>query len=329
MHVPLGPGAEFDRIRRFLASARTGDPKYVRVGPGDDAAIIEAGRLAISTDMSVENVHFRREWLTPPEIGARATMVALSDQAACAALPFGVLVSLAVAADEPADMMASIMDGVRAAAEGQGAVLIGGDLTRSPGPIVIDVITLGSVERAVLRSGARTGDTVWVTGRLGAAAAAVSDLGRGRTPDAGARVAYASPMARTREARWLAEHELPTAMIDLSDGLASDAAHIAAASGRRIVIEAAELPVHDVAASRGSEEGFRLALAGGDDYELCFTAPAGAVEDARSDFQAAFAVPLTRVGTVEEGRGVMLRESGGELVPMPVAGFDHFARGQA
>jgi thiamine-monophosphate kinase len=329
MRTPLGPGAEFDHIRHFLASARSGDPQRVLVGPGDDAAIIEAGRLAISSDMSLEGIHFRTDWLTPEQMGARAAYVALSDLAACAATPFGVLVSLAVSRDAPADLAEAIMGGLRTAAEAAGAVLLGGDLARSPGPIVIDVTTIGTVDHAVLRSGAHPGDSLWVTGTLGGAASAVRDLLDGKTPDPDALRAYTAPVARIREAIWLAQRGVPSAMIDLSDGLGSDAAHLAAASGARIVIDAPALPLHSAAALRGAQAALSLALGGGDDYELCFAARAGAAEMVHADFISAFGVPLTRVGEVSEGGGVMLREADGKLHPMPALGFDHFARRSA
>ena len=326
MPTPLGPGAEFDRIRHFLASARSGDPQRVVVGPGDDAAVIDAGRLAISTDMSLEGIHFMREWLTPEQMGARAACVALSDLAACAARPFGVLVSLAVPHEGPADLAEAIMNGLRNAVEESGAVLLGGDLARSPGPIVIDVTAIGTVEHAVLRSGAQPGDSLWVTGTLGGAASAVQDLLDGKVPDSDALRAYVAPAARFREANWLAARGVPNALIDLSDGLGGDAAHLAAASSARMIIDAAALPIHPAAVARGARAAQSLALGGGDDYELCFAARAGAAELVRDDFTRAFGVPLTRVGEVSQGSGVMLRAVDGQLLAMPAVGFDHFAR---
>jgi thiamine-monophosphate kinase len=325
MLTPLGPGAEFDRIRHFLAAARLGDAQRVLVGPGDDAAIIDAGRLAVSTDMSIEGVHFRREWFTPAQIGARAAHVALSDLAACAATPFGVLVSLAVARDAPPDLAESIMNGLRVAAEETGAVLLGGDLTRSPGPVVIDVTAIGTLEHAIVRSSAEPGDSLWVTGMLGGAASAVADLLADRTPDPQSLSAYVSPVARIREALWLAARALPTAMVDLSDGLAGDAAHLAAASAVRLIIDAPALPIHPSALAHGEEAAQSLSLGGGDDYELCFTARAGAVEIMRDDFTNVFGLPLTRVGEVTQGSGVVLRAVDGQLHSMPAVGFDHFA----
>ncbi|HLL81306.1 MAG TPA: AIR synthase related protein, partial [Longimicrobium sp.] len=129
----LGPGAEFDLIRRFLAPAQAGR-QDVRVGPGDDGAVVAGEGIVLSSDLSVEEVHFRRDWLGPEGIGYRAAAAALSDLAAMAARPIGVLGSLAVPARDAGDYAVAVMEGVRRAAESVGAVLLGGDLTRSPGP---------------------------------------------------------------------------------------------------------------------------------------------------------------------------------------------------
>lgn len=322
----LGPGAEFDRIRRFLEGARPPDDPRILVGPGDDCAIMMAQGLALSTDMTVEDVHFRRDWLEPETLGRRAAVSALSDLAAIAAAPIGILTSIALRRDEAPELGEAIMTGLRGAVEEAGGTLIGGDLTRSPGPIVIDVVVVGEAPRPVLRSGARPGDALFVTGLLGGAETAVTDLLDGRTPHPAALLAYALPKARLREAAWLAERNLPHAMIDLSDGIAGDAGHLAAASGVRIIVDAPLLPVHSAATAHADDGGLALALGGGDDYELCFTADAGAVAAVQHEFVATFGIPLTRVGEVVEGGGVVLRDADGRLRGMPVSGFNHFTR---
>lgn len=325
--IGLGPGAEFDRIRRALGGARTPDPRLVPVGPGDDCAVIDAGRVAISVDLSVEGVHFRREWLTAPAaIGARAATVALSDLAASAAVPFGALVSIAMTPEDAAGIGDAVMDGFRSAVEAAGCALIGGDLTRSPGPLFIDAVVLGRVTAPVLRHGSRPGDALWVTGWLGGAGSAVHDWLEGRTPLPEAVLAFVQPRARIREARWLAEKVAPTSMIDLSDGLAGDTGHLAAAGGVRIIVDELSLPLHPAARARGEAGALAMALGGGEDYELCFTAPADRVEPVRDAFLAEFGVPLTRIGDVVEGGGVVLRDDEGRLRGMPSAGYDHFTR---
>jgi thiamine-monophosphate kinase len=332
MATPLGPGAEFDLIRRFLADADAGQHPDVRVGPGDDCAVIIGDGIAITVDMTVEDVHFRRAWLEPEEIGYHAAAGAISDLAAMAARPVGILASVALGPGDEAGVGPAVMRGVVAAARDAGAVLLGGDLTRSPGPLVIDIVAAGDAPRPVLRSGARPGDEVWVTGALGGAAAAVAAWLDGREPSALARTAFARPTPRVREARWLAERGVPTAMVDLSDGIAGDAGHIAAASGVGLVIRAHALPVAAGAAS--APDAVRLAAAGGEDYELCFTASPGSVTGAPGEaeatgagglavaFEAEFGVSLTRVGEVVEGSGVeVLDEAGG---PLSLRGFQHW-----
>jgi thiamine-monophosphate kinase len=208
-----------------------------------------------------------------------------------------------------------------------GASVIGGDVARARDGIAIDVIALGRVEHAVLRNGAAPGDELWVTGELGGAAAAVAAWRAGRAPDRAARRAYALPAPRTAEAVWLRERGLLRAAIDLSDGLASDAGHIAAASGVGIELDETRVPIHPAALAAESEGGdaFRLALGGGEDYELLFAAPAGAVEPLVAEFMRTFRVRLTRVGVVTRGTGVRLRQHEGTVAPLAIRGFDHFS----
>ncbi|HSJ10037.1 MAG TPA: thiamine-phosphate kinase [Longimicrobiales bacterium] len=327
--IPLGRGAEFGLIRQFLDAAAMDDqpaiPDAVRVGPGDDCAVVRGDGIALSVDMSVEGVHFLREWIEPEEIGYRAAAAALSDLAAVAAVPIGILVALAIDPSDAAVTAPRVMEGARAAAAGVGAVLLGGDLTRTAGAMVVDVVVVGNAVRPALRSGARPGDSLWVSGELGAAAAAVHAWKCGREPESAARIAFALPAPRTAEAVWLADRGVVTALIDLSDGLAGDVGHIAAASDVRIVVDAAAVPIHPIAqlGADDVEHGLRLALTGGEDYELCFTAPAGAVERVAALFTETFGLRLTRVGSVLAGGGVFLRDYSGTVDELRLAGYDH------
>lgn len=321
MVTALGPGPEFDLIRDFLHGVRGKGPG-VRVGPGDDCAVVTGAGIAVTVDMTVEDVHFRRAWLPMADIGYHAAAGALSDLAAIAARPIGVLAAVALGPGDEEGAGRELMRGVVAAARAVDAVVLGGDLTRSPGPLVVDITALGDVTRPVLRSGARVGDEVWVTGALGAAAAAVRDWLSGEEPDAAAREAYARPGPRVREALWLAARDIPTAMVDLSDGVAGDAGHIAAASGVRVVIRSAALPVAEPA--RGPD-GTRLAAAGGEDYELCFTARPGAVAEVEEAFGRELGVTLTRVGEVVEGSGAVVVDEEGQV--MELQAFQHWGRG--
>jgi thiamine-monophosphate kinase len=311
----IGPGREFDLIRGFLRGGAP-LPAEVRVGPGDDCAVV--GSLAISTDLSVEGVHFRRDWLRPREIGWRAAAAALSDLAAMGARPVGVLVSLSVPPADAGSFATALMLGAREAVEAVGGVLLGGDLTRSPAGVAVDVVVVGESERPVLRSGARPGDGLWVTGELGGAAAFVRARVQGGRPRRGARSRFARPEPRIAAGRWLAERGIATAMLDLSDGLAGDATHLAAASGVAIDLQLDDLPVHTAADPE-------LALRGGEDYELCFTA-SDLHAETRSAFAADLGLRLTRVGTVRRGRGVWI-ERQGRRDAVGSAGFQHFKGG--
>lgn len=325
----LGAGREFDRIREVLEDVGVGSgSEAVRVGPGDDATVLGDG-LVLSTDLAVEGVHFRFDWLSAREVGYRAAAGGLSDLAAMGAEPVGILVSLAVPLDGA--LAPRIMKGAKHLAAEFGAELLGGDLTRSPGPCVIDVVSVGRVDEPLLRSAAGPGDELWVTGSLGGAAAAVRCLESGREPSELLRARLAAPRPRVREARWLVEAGVRCG-IDLSDGIAGDAGHLAAASGVGIVLEAHALPLAPGIRAEDSDDGgpptdpFELALHGGEDYELCIAAPAGLLGPRTSEFVETFGIPITRVGRVVEGRGLrVLDEPGGTPRPIEGGGWDHFA----
>lgn len=328
MGTPLGRGAEFDLIRRFLDAAGTAPlPEGVVIGPGDDCVVVRAHDLALSVDMSVEEVHFRRDWLAPEEIGFRATAAALSDLAAMAATPLGILVAVAVHPQDAA-LAVRLMAGAQAAAAAAGAALLGGDTTRSPGPVIIDVVVAGVAVRPATRRGARPGDEIWVTGDLGAAASAVLAWRSGRNPEPAVRAAFARPQPRINEALWLADTGVVRALIDISDGLAGDAGHLAAANGVQIVLDAACIPVHPAVlalpAGVAEADALRLALGGGEDYELCFAAAPRQVEPLQDRFAARFGLRLTRVGSVHDGSGVLLRRDNGVVEHLESRGYDHF-----
>ena len=325
--IRLGPGSEFDLIRSFLGGAGP-LPGGVLVGPGDDCAVLDAGRLAVTCDASIEGVHFRRGWLTPEEVGWRAGAASLSDLAAVAAEPLAVLVSIAVTDEDAASGWASgVARGLERVVREAGAAVVGGDLTRSPGPAMLDVVAIGRVGTPVLRDGALPGDELWVTGVLGAAGAAVALLAAGQPLPAELKDAFAHPTPRWREALWLRERAPLHAMIDLSDGLLGDAGHLAAASGVRIDLEAGLVPVAPSLKPlvEREDERLRLALQAGEDYELLLVAPPGMLGRVAGDFRARFGVPLTRVGEVVPGEGVWLGD--GESARPARGGFDHFAGG--
>jgi thiamine-monophosphate kinase len=318
--VRLGAGAEFDLIRRLTEGG--GDlPSEVLIGPGDDAAVLRDGWV-LSTDLSVEDVHFRRAWLEDREIGYRAAVSGLSDLAAMGASPVGLLLSIAAPRGGRVDIEA-VAAGVRAAAEEHGAAVIGGDVSRSPGPLVLDVVAVGCTSWPVQRDGAEPGDQVWVTGSLGAAAAAVRAWEEGGEPSPELRAAFAAPRARTEAARCLVEREIVDAMIDVSDGLAGDVGHLAAASGVAITLETECIPVAAAAVEAlGAEAALDVALHGGEDYELCFVTDPDVVDVAY--FQKRFGLRVTRVGTVSDGEGVWLQKPDGSRERATRGGYDHW-----
>jgi thiamine-monophosphate kinase len=316
---PLGPGREFDLIRSLVGELP--DSSSLVVGPGDDAAVLPDGWV-VSTDASVEGIHFRRDWLSPEEIGARAVLVALSDLAAMAAAPVAIFLTLVMPVTDYADFGPAVLAGAVKAGHQHRAALGGGDTTRSDGRLVIGVTVFGRAPRPVLRSGACSGDEVWVTGMLGGAAAAVRDWSNGVEPPPRARATFAQPRPRITEALWLTDRVRLHALIDLSDGLASDAGHIAAASQCALRINTSSVPVHPDAARQ--PDAFRLAVTGGDDYELCCTAAPGEIGRVRQEFEQRFGVKLTRVGSVHDGRGVSWVDEDGQVLKEKLMGFDHF-----
>ncbi len=323
----LGDGGEFDRIRSILAAGE-GPGGQVIIGPGDDAAVVEipAGeRAVLSCDLSVEDVHFRREWLTWEEIGWRAVASALSDLAAMGARPQGALLAVALAPELDRGVPESLAEGAGDCLRRFDCPLLGGDLSRSPGPSVIDVTVLGSTAEPISRSGAMPGDALWVTGWLGGAAIAAASWEKQLEPDARARRSFARPVPRLREMEWLRGRAVPHAAIDLSDGLAGDANHVAAASDVRLVLRPDLVPLHPVLEEFSDRDlAVRLAVTGGEDYELLLVAAPGELDRLRSEFQSEFGIPLTRIGRVARGSGVAWADESGEAVRIASAGFDHF-----
>jgi thiamine-monophosphate kinase len=329
----LAPGPETDRIRALLDGAAAAGAETLSepgaIPPGDDAAAIDVppgSKLVVSSDASVEGIHFRREWMTWEVIGYRATAAAFSDLAAMAAAPLGLLVSLAVPPELDVAAIGALGSGLGAAAAYAGGAVLGGDIVASPGPVMLDMVVLGHTPRPVRRGAGRAGDELWVTGRLGAAAAAVADLAAGLEPTPAARTAFERPRPRIREAVWLAARGVLSAAIDLSDGLARDARHLAHASGVAAWIEWAWLPIASpVTPYLAAPAGRRLVLSGGEDYEILFAAPAGAAGPVRDEFEDRFDVPITRVGGLARGEGLEIREPDGSTASAG-SGYDHFQR---
>jgi thiamine-monophosphate kinase len=312
--IELGPGAEFDLIRTMRL--RLGP---LAVGLGDDAAVLSAPRgeqVVLSVDAAIEGVHFRRDWLSLREIGYRAITAALSDLAAMAATPLGVLVALTLPGDDSGrdgSMAGELADGIGEAVKAASTVVIGGNVARGE-LLALNTTVVGSAFSPLRRSGARPGDFLYVTGALGAPATALRAFEKSEHPSQPVRARLAHPAARLAEARWLAARGAMAA-IDISDGLAGDAKHLAAASSVDMEIQIERVPVFDGATKDD-------ALSGGDEYELLVAARAPFSED---DFVERFSLPLTLVGRVVEGAGeVRFTHGGARVAPPP--GYDHFTR---
>ena len=314
----LGAGREFDRIRAIADALRTRARDI-----GDDCAIVPASPRAVvlSTDTSVEGVHFRRDWLSLEEIGWRATAAALSDLAAEGAGVEGVLAALIVPPGSGTDETTSLMRGVGAAAAAVGGVVLGGDL--ATGPVWSVAITaVGHAVRPVTRAGASAGDRLWITGALGGARAALDAWLGGREPAPDARAAFSRPEPRIAAGRWLADNGA-RAMIDLSDGLA-DARHLAAASRVRVDLDVDRIPVAGAAVGPALSSGVtpqEYAAGGGEDYELLVALPASFSPADQERFERATGLALTEVGAVHAGSGIRATLGGRRLV---LEGFDHF-----
>lgn len=327
--VRLAAGPEFDRVVAVLRAAGAAPGAGVLLGPGDDAAAVmprSGESLVLSADLCVEEVHFRRAWVGWESVGYRAAAGALSDLAAMAARPIGALFSFALPPEAETAVAESVAAGLGECLRRHGAGLLGGDISASPGPVFLDVVAVGAAERPVGRGGARAGDEVWVTGALGGAAAAAAAWARGLEPDPRARLAFERPTPRLAEARWLVREVEVHAMIDLSDGLGGDARHLAAASGLQLELEMDRLPLHEVLLEWwDGTTARRLAVGGGEDYELLLAVAPGLGPRA-AEFRRQTGCDLTRVGRVREGKGVRWVDRQGGEVSAP-GGWDHFGGG--
>jgi thiamine-monophosphate kinase len=324
--MPLGPG--------------------VLVGVGDDAAAVETGALTlVTTDVLVEGVHFRREWGPPSLIGRKALTVNLSDIAAMAGIPRFAVVSLCLPADVTVEFVDGLYDGLLERAAEAGVMIVGGNVSATPGPLTIDVTLLGQGDRLLRRDGAKPGDLVVVTGTLGGAAAglgfllggtrlgpegvlAATGAWAGDAPDAllscvRAQLDPAPPLAFGRA---LAEHDIVHAAMDLSDGLSGDLLTLCQESGVSAWIDGATLPVDPCAAQlekEGGSDGFSLALHGGEDYQLLLAVPPGALDQLK-DVAVVWDLPVTSVGEFTPGPPALSMKFGDRMKRLRPKSHEHF-----
>lgn len=324
----LGEFGFIDRIGRSVAPGAG-----VLLGIGDDCAALTLppGELLLTTtDLLIEQVHFRREWTDLRTLGRKSVAVNVSDIAAMGGVPRHLFLGLAVPAGMSVEELDEFLAGFLEAADHYGATLAGGDTCSSPGPLLISVTAEGTVPEGELvrRSGARPGDAVYVSGTLGDSGLALQQLQAGETPEPLLARRHHDPEARTGLGRALARAAIPTAMIDVSDGLLADLGHILKASQVGAAIEAAALPLSEPFRRALALEPtlLDLALAGGEDYELLFTVQPEREADL-AELARFTGVPMTRLGRVtapEEGLIVIDRD--GRPVPPRKTGYDHFGR---
>jgi thiamine-monophosphate kinase len=324
-------------------------PSWLLVGIGDDAAVVEPERNraeVVSVDCLVDGVHFDRAFVPPDAIGHRALAVNLSDLAAMGAAPRFAVVSLALPPALPLDDFDGIANGLTALAAEHRIHIVGGNLTRTPGPLTIDITVVGTVKRrqALTRRGARAGDELYVTGSIGSAAAGLQRLrtvashqssvtsqslqSRLTTDDWRLATTYLFPRPRVRTGLLLGRNKAASACMDLSDGLADAVRQVADASGVGATIDAAALPI-DPAARAWFEASGRdpidEAVAGGDDYELLVAVRPRLRRRLEAVGRQA-GVPLTRIGACTEDRQVAIaRTTDGVVTTAPLAGgYSHF-----
>ncbi len=334
---------ELDLIRRIRDRVGPAGAS-VQTGIGDDAAVLDVApgaALLATTDLLIEDVHFRRAWAAPRDIGWKAMAVNLSDVAAMGGTPRWALVALAVPEKtEPAEVDA-LYAGMQEAAAPHGVFIVGGDTCASRAGWVISVMLLGEHAGSPrLRSAAKPGDAVAVTGTLGRAAGglAMLEMGRPRAQAAGVTApewealvgAHLRPTARVTEGRWLGVASGVHAMQDCSDGVSTDLGHICRESGvgARVMLDRVPVAPEAQAAARALKaDATRWAVSGGEDYELLVTCDPAAVEALTAGLERATGTRLTVIGEIEGLKeGLVFVDAAGEPVAMP-RGYEHFKAG--
>lgn len=307
------------------------------VGIGDDAAVVEPARGAldvVTTDSLVEGVHFDRSFVSAADVGHRALAVNLSDLAAMGAAPRAAVLALVLPAALPAADLDAVVEGLLALADSHRVALVGGNVTRTDGPLVLSLTALGAVRRrrVLTRGGGRPGDELWVTGRVGAAAAGLAALRRGTPTEAAADPdlddcirRYRRPEPRVRVGALLGRNRVARAAIDLSDGLGDGLRRLAAASGTGAVVDAGAVPVHPGARRWFAADGrdpVEAALAAGDDYELLIAVPRQRRRGLRALARLFGGVSVARIGELTKTPDVVLRTPAGDRPVAP--GYEHF-----
>ena len=318
----IGEFGFIDRISKLLSTS----PEVIE-GVGDDCAVLHVGdrTLLVTCDLSIENVHFRRASAVPEDIGWKAAAAALSDIAAMGGVPQFLLTSVAAPAETDAEELESVSRGMIDVARHCGAVVVGGDVTRSTDGIVLDVMVIGEAPegRYKLRSGAKPGDMLAVTGWPGRSAAGLEALEKGIDAPALHR-AHLHPEPRIREGQWLSARDDVHAMIDVSDGVIQDAAHLCERSGLGVAMTSASVAVDPELVTLCSETGRSIqdyVFTGGEAYELAFAIDPATCGETLAAFRDEFGLPVVILGEFSDAfEGVLID---GE--PPTEKGFEHFS----
>ena len=316
--MPMGEKALIKRIRRAVGARRG-----VVAGIGDDCAVLRVPlrhEVLVTTDFSLEGTHFRREWHPVDSIGHRCLARGLSDIAAMGGIPLAVFLSLALPRNLPQKWVGEFMRGMLRLAEEFGVSLAGGDTAESPSGVLADIVVVGSAPKgkAIRRSGARVGDGIYVTGVLGGAAAALDLLYAGRKLSARDSPRHFYPEPRVRVGKYLREKKIATAMIDISDGLSTDLAHICEESGVGAEVNEGMIPRAEFRGYGGLVD-MKFTLHGGEDYELLFTVARGKKLPERIG-----GIAITKIGRITRGKRVTIVDGRGKRRKLYPQGWEHF-----
>jgi thiamine-monophosphate kinase len=322
------------QIRRRALQGQARGGKSLITGIGDDCAVLRVPpghELLVTTDFTIEKVHFRRDWHPPELVGRRCLTRGLSDIAAMGGEPRAAFLSLAVASDVPQQWIDRFLKGLLDLAEEFKVPLAGGDTAQSAGGIQADIVVVGSVPKgkAILRSGAKAGERIYVTGELGGSAAALSQLAKSKRGciEYSRQIAQKSgPQPRLAVGQWLCQKGMASAMIDLSDGLSTDLEHICEESHVGAEIDAEAIPRANFGLKFGSKLGLGkervaldFALHGGDDYELLFTSSTPIPPQIAG-------VRVTRIGRTTRSQGMRLIGADGKVRRLKAEGWEHFKK---
>ena len=336
--MPLTEKALIAEIRRMVTPARQRGRADARVrvtprapavltGIGDDCAVLRVPpglEMLVTTDFSLERIHFRRDWHPAEVVGHRCLARGLSDIAAMGGKPVAAFLSLALPRDLPQEWARQFMHGLIGLARQFGVTLAGGDTAESPNGVLADILVVGTVPKgkAVLRSGARAGDRIFVSGQLGGSAAAVWQMRKKANTKLKLRddPRHFLPQPRIELGRILRERGLASAMIDTSDGLSTDLSHICEKSGVGAEVVANLIPLATVGKPARNVD-IALALHGGEDYELLFTAPSNRRIPSR-----VAGVPITQIGYITRKKKIFLMDRGGGRQELQPEGWEHFRR---